>query len=63
MNFCWIIQYSYGGFTGWFLPSKDELNAMYTNRTAIGGFVSDWYWAHFRDAGGYYGSAGAPGAQ
>ena len=29
----------------WFLPSKGELNQMYVNRIAIGGFASDGYWS------------------
>jgi hypothetical protein len=29
----------------WFLPSKGELNQMYVNKTAIGGFASDNYWS------------------
>ena len=29
----------------WFLPSKGELNQMYVNKTAIGGFASDYYWS------------------
>jgi hypothetical protein len=29
----------------WFLPSKGELNQMYVNRIAIGGFASDEYWS------------------
>ena len=37
---------SYGGYSDWFLPSKYELNAMYQNKTAIGGFSSStWYWS------------------
>jgi hypothetical protein len=31
--------------TDWYLPAKDEMNVLYTNRTAIGGFVSAWYWS------------------
>jgi hypothetical protein len=27
----------------WYLPSKDELNQMYVNRSAIGGFTSNWH--------------------
>jgi hypothetical protein len=29
----------------WFLPSKGELNQMYVNQTAIGGFASGFYWS------------------
>jgi hypothetical protein len=40
-------RYVGGGKTDWFLPSKDELNALYNygNRDAIGGFVNDGYWS------------------
>ena len=34
-----------GGFSDWYLPSKDELNQLYINRVAIGGFASWWYWS------------------
>jgi hypothetical protein len=34
-----------GGHNDWYRPAKDELNVMYTNRTAIGGFSSNWYWS------------------
>jgi Protein of unknown function (DUF1566) len=34
------------GYTDWFLPSKDELNQMYQQRTLIGGFnTSAAYWS------------------
>ena len=36
----------------WFLPSRGELNQMYVNRTAIGGFASDSYWSSSEYAAG-----------
>jgi hypothetical protein len=33
-----------GGYTDWYLPSLNELNELYTNRVAIGGFASAPYW-------------------
>jgi ABC-type Fe3+-hydroxamate transport system substrate-binding protein len=53
--------YTGGGYTDWFLPSKDELNKMYTNRATINttaaansgsDFVSDFYWSSTED--GFY---------
>ena len=40
--------YTGGGYTDWFLPSLDELNKLYLNRDAIGGFdATTWptYWS------------------
>ena len=34
-----------GGYTDWFLPSKDELNKLDINKVAIGGFAEDYYWS------------------
>ncbi|MDA3022648.1 MAG: DUF1566 domain-containing protein [Actinomycetota bacterium] len=36
--------YAGGGKTDWFLPSKDELNALYKRRAKVGGF-GDLYWS------------------
>lgn len=38
---------NYGGYRGWFLPSKDELNLMYLNlkMNGAGGFASQTYWS------------------
>ena len=36
-------QYSYGGFSDWFLPSKDELNELYTQRNIVGGLQVSYY--------------------
>ena len=37
--------YSNNGKTDWFLPSKDELNALYTNRGSAGIGSTDIYWS------------------
>ena len=42
--------YDGGGYTDWYLPSKDELNKLYLNRATIGGFVTSrkdrgFYWS------------------
>jgi hypothetical protein len=34
-----------GGYSDWYLPSKDELNKLYLNRVAIGGFSTNNYWS------------------
>ncbi|MDC0231121.1 DUF1566 domain-containing protein [Aureispira] len=43
VNLC--ANYTGGGYSDWFLPSKDELNQMYLNKTAIGGFSNYIYWS------------------
>jgi len=33
---------------GWRLPTKSELECLYTNKDKIGGFKRDWYWSSER---------------
>jgi|TARA_B110000027_G_scaffold124411_1_gene140985 hypothetical protein len=32
-------------YDDWFLPSKDELNKLYLNKDAVGGFANNYYWS------------------
>ena len=32
------------GYSDWYLPSKDELNKLYVDKVAIGGFADTYYW-------------------
>ncbi|MCE9540009.1 MAG: DUF1566 domain-containing protein, partial [Bacteroidetes bacterium] len=34
-----------GGYSDWYLPSKDELNILCLNNLEIGGFVVNYYWS------------------
>jgi len=36
-----------GGFSDWYLPSAMELDKLYINRSAIGGFANGIYWSSF----------------
>ncbi|MCX7023868.1 MAG: caspase family protein [Spirochaetes bacterium] len=46
---------SINGFSDWFLPSRDELDAMYVNlhKAGRGVFGSAWYWSSSRNDYGY----------
>jgi len=33
------------GFDDWYLPSRQELNKLYENKVAIGGFANKFYWS------------------
>ena len=38
-----------GGYSDWYLPSLNELNKLFDNRVAIGGFSQDIYWSSRED--------------
>ncbi len=40
---------SLNGHTDWYLPAHDEMEVMYTNRVAIGGFDTSQYWSSSED--------------
>jgi hypothetical protein len=37
--------YHGGGYTDWYLPSKDELNKLFLHKAKIGGFGPHYYWS------------------
>jgi hypothetical protein len=40
-----VRAYTKNGFTDWFLPSRDELNQLYLQRTTVGVFAAESYWS------------------
>jgi hypothetical protein len=34
-----------GGFSDWRLPTKDDLNKIYFNKSVVGGFAAGYYWS------------------
>jgi hypothetical protein len=43
-------SYNGGGKSDWHLPSKDELNQLYSQKATVGGFVEGTYWSSTLDA-------------
>lgn len=41
---------TYGGFTDWFVPAKDELMMVYGQRVNIGGLGTGFYWSSSQSA-------------
>ena len=42
-----------GGYSDWYLPSKDELAQLYINRVAIGGIGDNYYWSSSETAANF----------
>ena len=42
--------YALNGYTDWYLPSKDELNLLYQQKTVVGGFAKGDYWSSSEDS-------------
>ena len=42
---------SLGGYSDWYLPSKDELHQLYLNKGKIGGFKTFDYWSSSEQSG------------
>lgn len=47
--------YRGGGYSNWYLPSKDELKLMFKNKALIGGFSEGVYWSSTEVAANYAG--------
>ncbi len=51
----WAAKNYTGGGVSWFLPSKDELNELYTQQTVVGGFIPPFdfeYWSSSQNSPG-----------
>ena len=42
VSWCYVLNQ--GGYSDWYLPSKNELNKLYLNKIAIGNFADELYW-------------------
>jgi len=40
------------GYKDWFLPNKWQLNQLYRNKLAVGGFAASFYWSSLESTAG-----------
>ena len=52
-----------GVYSDWYLPSKHELNKLYQNKTAVGGFAGSIYWSSSESSSGAWSQHFNSGAQ
>ncbi len=53
-----VANYTLNGFEDWFLPSKTELDVLYSKRSVVGGFGSSIaYWSSTESIDGVFGSS------
>jgi hypothetical protein len=45
-------DYRGGGFSDWFLPAKDQLATLYSQKTLVGGFTTQIYWTSTEESVG-----------
>ncbi len=43
----------FGGYTDWVLPSTEELNYLYENKSVVGGFTNRGYWSSSEESRSY----------
>ena len=59
--FKWCNDFNTRGISGWYLPAKNELNDIYTNKNAVNTTfaqyacvqLTDWYWSSYEYSNNY----------
>jgi len=51
------------GYSDWYLPNKAEINKLYLNRLAVGGFIATFYWTSNENGNSAWGQDFVSGGQ